>query len=517
MTSTLRRTWPWWLVGLLLLARVTLSAHQVERPGLQYDELLFVNAATERQHGLFMFKELAGVPVMVFPYIGALKSWLLAPVFSLFHVRPTTIRMPPVLIATAGMGALVAGVRSLLGWRVAALVLAATILQASVFWLTRDDVGPSAIEFACKCAAIGCAARLALTGRSRWIFALVAVLALGTFNKLNFIWTVNGFVLAGAVAVVWHRRALFDRHRRQLVHAGGALAVLYAAFGWYYLHYDIGSYDKVAHTGSLLSYTWPRFERGTNAALSGSAFHELAIGPAQPQTAVTLAFLALAVAGAALALLRPATRNWFVACSAVVALAVAVQTLITPTATAPWHYVGILPFATIAAAYGVEAGAATLLRGDGHAVTVAVAVAAALALVHDGAQYRRDARALSHAQTTTLWTTEIYPLAGWANRQPGTIVTGDWGMYNQIWALEPGVRHRLLDVAFAARAGDTTTIRNALSAAPRPVNVLVHGPSNEAFPGSRAAVLRALGPRPHLATAFSAPRGGTMYEVYGYR
>ena len=55
-------------------------------PGLQYDELLFVNAAlgdTHPYHG-FIYNEALGIPTMLMAYIGALKAWLYAPIFSIF-------------------------------------------------------------------------------------------------------------------------------------------------------------------------------------------------------------------------------------------------------------------------------------------------------------------------------------------------------------------------------------------------------------------------------------------------
>jgi hypothetical protein len=51
-------------------------------PGLQYDELLFVNAAlgnTHPYHG-FIYAESFGIPTMLMPYTGALKAWIYTPI-----------------------------------------------------------------------------------------------------------------------------------------------------------------------------------------------------------------------------------------------------------------------------------------------------------------------------------------------------------------------------------------------------------------------------------------------------
>ncbi|MCW3015133.1 MAG: hypothetical protein JWO02_2225, partial [Solirubrobacterales bacterium] len=398
----------WLLIGLALVLRTVLAYRHIERPGLQYDETLFVNAATDRQPGLFIFKEMAGVPMMVFPYIGALKSWLLAPAFSLFDVRPSTIRLPPIALTSAAIGVLVLSVRSLVDRRTALLVVAALVLDSSVFWLTRDDVGPTAIEFACKCGALACVARIVATRRMRWSFALVAILTLGTFNKLNFIWTVNGIAAASAVLVLAQGRSILRGPWRRPVLAWAAgMTALYGVFGWYYLHFDIGSYNKVVHDGSVLSYTWPQFVRGTNAALSGTAFHELAIGPMAPHTAVTLVLLVLFAAGTVLSLLRP-TRCWPVAALSLATLLVAAQTLVIASATAPWHYAGPLPYGTIVAAYGVTAGL-RLIAGARTRVVRTGLVAAALAVIAvNGALYQRYQHDLDKGRQTTIWTPLVY-------------------------------------------------------------------------------------------------------------
>src|SRR6185436_13564341 len=66
--------------ALAFLCWCTLSA--IERPGVEYDEVLFVNAALGGHwaNGGFVARRLFGVPTMVMPYSGALKSWLYAPI-----------------------------------------------------------------------------------------------------------------------------------------------------------------------------------------------------------------------------------------------------------------------------------------------------------------------------------------------------------------------------------------------------------------------------------------------------
>ncbi len=453
---------------------------------------------------------------MVFPYIGALKSLLYTPVFALLDVRPATLRLPAIGLTTVALGVLFAAVRSLVDRRTALLVMAALVLDASVFWLTRDDVGPSAVEFACKCAAVACLAGIVRSRRISWTLALVLVLALGTFNKLNFIWTVNGFAAASAIALLAQRRSLLKGPWRGPAIAWvSGMAGLYAVFGWYYLHYDIGSYNKVDHPGSLLSFTWPQFTRGTNAALSGTAFHELAIGPIAPHTPVTLVLIALFAAGATFSLVR-LTRCWPVAALALVTLLVAAQNLVVASATAPWHYISPLPYGTVVAAYGVT-GALRLLGQDRTGAIRAALVAAALAiLLVNASLFRTYDRGLAAGRQTTIWTPVIYALNEDLRGRPGTVVTADWGAFNQLWALSPQLRPRMREDAFTVRGGGAPGLAAEFDAAAKPVHVVLHGDGRDVFPGARRAVLEALGPRLRLERALYAADGTVMFEIYRY-
>jgi 4-amino-4-deoxy-L-arabinose transferase-like glycosyltransferase len=260
----------WAAIGLLLILRIALSDHMIQDPGIQMDEGLFVNAATLRLPGIWITHSFDGIPLMVFPYIGALKSWLYDPVFAILGNSPTTIRMPVVFITSAGLVLLYPAVRDLVNGPVALLVFVVLCFDNSLFWLTRDDVGPSAITFFLECAAIFCAARWMRAPRARWIGLLDVVLALGVFNKLNFIWIVNAAVVISAVVIARHRRAL-RRHLRELVVWCAGLAALYACFAAYYIT-NRASFGPGGVGLGAISHTWPQFQLGTRAILSGTWF-----------------------------------------------------------------------------------------------------------------------------------------------------------------------------------------------------------------------------------------------------
>src|SRR5256886_15481011 len=78
---------------------IFLAAYRIELPGLYMNELDFVNAAQGAPDNTMIYMRLGPVPLLVFPYIGALKAWIYTPIFRLFGVSALTIRLPVILIA----------------------------------------------------------------------------------------------------------------------------------------------------------------------------------------------------------------------------------------------------------------------------------------------------------------------------------------------------------------------------------------------------------------------------------
>jgi len=78
---------------------VLVASHRIALPGLYMDEVDFVNAARGGPDNSMIYMRLGSVPLLIMPYLGALKAWLYAPIFWLFGVSALTIRLPAILIA----------------------------------------------------------------------------------------------------------------------------------------------------------------------------------------------------------------------------------------------------------------------------------------------------------------------------------------------------------------------------------------------------------------------------------
>ena len=506
----------WWLAfGGLLAARVVLSAVSISRPGLNFDETLFVNAATLRIPGLWIFHSIGGIPVMVYPYIGALKSWLYDPIFAVFGTSPATIRLPVVLIASAGLVLVYLAVRDLVNRPVAMLAFAALCFDQSLFWLTRDDIGPSAIMLFLKCAALWCAAGFARHGTRRWVWMLLAALAVGVFYELSFIWVVNAAAACSVVLMIRHRNAL-RAHVKTVATWFGGLAVIYAAFAAYYL----GDHpDRIYHyRGGAVGQSFVAFEHGFREAVSGTGFYDWVLGPLQPRDVVVVLVLALFVVGSLAGVAGRRSRNIAIGLLALTTLLMAFQVLLTPEAIKPSHYIAIYPFVTIVAAYGVYAIASSLLRRS-PAVYAAMACALALMLAYDGALLGKYLNGISSKDPKPYeWSPAIYRLSDVLERMPGRVYTADWGIMNPLFALHPS--RRFVDLSFSlfeSSRASATALGRRLERVPGPKLFVTHPTSGLAFPGVNANLFAALGRHLHLTLTVTGYHHQRVYLVYRYR
>src|SRR5206468_11289936 len=84
---------------------------------------------------------LGPVPLLVFPFIGALKAWIYTPIFRLFGVSALTIRLPVILIAAVTLLIFYYAMRAKLA---AIFVWIMTVDPANLF-PSRLDWGPTVL------------------------------------------------------------------------------------------------------------------------------------------------------------------------------------------------------------------------------------------------------------------------------------------------------------------------------------------------------------------------------------
>lgn len=498
---------PVWLGILVLLAgRVALSLHDIRLPGLQQDETLFVNAATLRLPGIGIVHQIGGIPMMIFHYTGALKSWIYDPIFAVAGTSPTAIRLPAVIIVCVGLALVYPAVRTLVNRPVAILSFAVLCFDNSVFWLTRDDVGPSTLEFFLKCGALFCVARFATNRRLRWVVLLLVVLALGVFNKLNFIWVVNASLAVSIVLAFKERRSL-RVHRRLMTVWGAGLALIYIGWAWYSI---------ANHIRSGLLQPWHTFATGMRGTLAGTWFYNYALAPWKAPGAAVALILVLFLAGVIASVARR-TRSLAVAMMALTTLILALEILATKAAMAGWHYVSIYPFVSVVAAYGVYGLAVTLVHGR-RTLAIVLASAGVLVVTYDGVVLAKYFRVLHKEPTFVIWTPSIYALSQDLQHSHARVFTADWGIFEPLYALHPGRRLTQLEYKLEQpTAAQLAVVRRRVSSTSGPKLIITHPADDLVFKTANRNLFRALGPRLHLVRTIPGADRAPVYDLYAYR
>jgi 4-amino-4-deoxy-L-arabinose transferase-like glycosyltransferase len=124
---------------------IILAAYRIQLPGLYYDEVNFVNAAQGAPDNTFIYAKLGPIPLLIMPYLGALKAWIYAPIFYLFKVSPLTIRLPVILLAAVTLLILYRAVRHTIGALWDAIVVSIMAVDPANLFLSRLDWGPTVL------------------------------------------------------------------------------------------------------------------------------------------------------------------------------------------------------------------------------------------------------------------------------------------------------------------------------------------------------------------------------------
>ena len=398
----LARPRPTWLVAVFVL----LSSIFLRWPAANYDELLYTNAALGSVDDSFVSARLLGKPVLLLPYIGALKAWIFRPIYAVFGFSIELTRLVTIGMAALAIWLIVRAVsarHNVAGWCVAGLL----VTSPSLMELTRVDVGPNVIEF------LLLALLLALLLRSEQRFggrdcALVSlVFVVGTFNKLNFLWWVVTFVVIVAIA----RRLPAVRSRGMaLLVLSFAACVGYVRFISQHFHLGEGFGPKTLFRNhAVLSLV--------HSVADGSWFRWLAYRNGRPPTSVMLAILWAATLVVCVGtVIARKQKNAFALVAGIAAAFAMISSVLE--AQRGWHVLMLLPLCAVLVA--------TVVMGesDGFSMTriLCGAVIAAQLLT---------SLWVVHARTdsgTVAYTHAIYQLADVTKPALGLVYLTDWGM-----------------------------------------------------------------------------------------
>lgn len=224
--SVILGVWLALTVALLWLGGVTATSL-----GYNYDEGIFAGMAkdftTGNVHGYHMpgygTVKLgnAPFPLWIQPYLGAVKSWQLIPLFTFFEPSVFIARLSNLAWTLVGLLFFMLWVRKLFGLTEAIAGGLLLALDPSFFFLGLLDWGSFVPSFVCRCAGFFFALLAWRNQKPRYFFFAGAAFGLGVFNKVDFVAVLFGVTLA--VACAYAKPILnFIRTKPKLV----ALAVL---------------------------------------------------------------------------------------------------------------------------------------------------------------------------------------------------------------------------------------------------------------------------------------------------
>ena len=221
------------LLSLSLLFFLVAATYKIHLPGLQMDETLFINSALGAVNNDFIYKKLFGIPLMLMPYIGALKSYIYYPIFQIFEVSPATIRFPVIIISLLTLVVSFYLGSLLLGRWWAALLVILMATDPAFIYTTKLDWGPVVLMNFFKLTSLFFIfnildRKISCKKVSLFSWLLACSLLLGLFDKLNFIWFIIAAILA--TITIYHEKLIqiFLLCRKQLALSGALFISLFS-------------------------------------------------------------------------------------------------------------------------------------------------------------------------------------------------------------------------------------------------------------------------------------------------
>lgn len=478
---------------------------------------------------------------MLMTYLGALKSWIYAPLFRLWPPSVLSLRIPMVLLAALTVWLFYLLLRRVSHERAAVIGCVLLATDSSYLLTSVFDWGPVVLQHLCLVAGVLLLAAFAAKQSHRALFGACLLFGIGAWDKALFFWLLGG--LGVALLAVYPREIL-----RLCTFRRAALALCAFLIGALPLVvYNLNRDHRLATFHSNASFTAD--ELGSKAHLArlsieGTALfgwmvrenHEVE-NPRAPATALERASTWLSEStghqrrgllgwaflfSLPLGLLMAFRHGWKgevrVMAAALVFIAVAwLQMALTKNAGGAVHHAVLLwpaPHLVIALALG---GIGRLPRGAVPAAAATALLAASSLLVTNQyyAQIARNGGALN-------WTDAVHPLADLARRTPArSIYVTDWGIFDTLRLLGRGSMPLIVATHPIAKPElDDADRRDVAAWFETPGHLFIgHTDNNEFFSGCRKNLLHTAalaGFRRELLATVPDRNGKPVFEVFRF-
>lgn len=420
-------------------------------PGLQYDEALFQHGAVHMLacsggpppfvHDAGSWVPFAGRywPLMVLPYAGAVKHYVLLAPFAVFGTEPAAARMTAALLGALGIWGIGRLLREQVSGSAAAFTSMTLAVHPSYLVQTVFDNGAIASWMAAL-GLLAVALNEWLRERSRRAaFWLGLTLGLGVWVRLNFVWFLAAAAAAGLL--------LFGKRAWELARQGAPLisgvllgatpALLYQVLS----HGAAWQFVRAAQSSeSWTVLLWRRLGLLVETLISDREYRVLWQGPYSVRAYRALMsgppnlpgwqvwFCVIVLSAAMILAWRHKEALWLRA-SVLTFLLFAAIMLVTPLGIAQHHLVALVPIAAVAVVLALQ--------------TVPVRAACAVGLLYLGTALYWDLAAIQGIHKTGgvgMWSDAIFTVHKFLeSRYPGReIQILDWGLQNNLYVLSQG-------------------------------------------------------------------------------
>ena len=447
-----------------------LGWQNLSSPGLFYDEAIYgglpkdflTGNAGPHMPGVSTTEIFGGpFPIFVQPYLGALKCWLLIPIFKIFGSTLAVLRAANLFFSATALLIFMLWTRRLLGLVEALLAGLLLALDPAFFFLGVLDWGSLLPSLLCRFAGFFLVLLAWRRQQACWALAAGVVLGLGFFNKIDFGVLLAGTALAAACVYSKSFIALFRSRPRIilsamlgfLIGAGPVLAIfrviLHTVFSKNAPH-NPGELVEKLHTLRAM-YDGSYFYRLMDV---GGVFDKMYQAPSPVWTpfgiVVVIAALVLLADVIFSAKENPARRTkiFLLLSAAFVTLGV----LILPGAVRIHHTTLVYPFPHLLIA---AAGAALWQHPWKMFVRrrIACGLLAAWLLLLVASQFSAIARTQRLIRETGgrgWWSNALVEFSNEAKKRPGLVVSSlDWGFNEQLEFLADGPRLDFFEVPVA--------------------------------------------------------------------
>ncbi len=457
------------------------------------------------------------LPVMLMPYIGAVKAYLYYPIFKFWGSGVAAVRLPVILLGLVTLIFTNALFRQTLGPCTALVGVVLLASDPTFIFMQKTDWGPIALMMALKVSSLYFVFRWMNQGDALWLGVACFLMGIGVFDKIIFVW----YVAALAAALPLCFWSSFKE--RLTVKSGGLVLISFLAGGFPFIVFAIKTQGGSLTNPNLFHLSWlqdfmlrwnvligtlngtavynffnnellqnlaPLLKRENGAGLGSTL---AAIGGTIAHNG-TFQFAGLILSIIVIAVLLEEGRLQFR--SSVLFYLVLLASMIgmifmTPGATGIQHFVSVYPFShlVIASALCQSEGLDKVpLRRWFPSYRL---VGFALGLLFVISQLYADVRYLQSLKRTGgvgIWSDAIYRLAEYTHDHPDKYYAlMDWGFSNQLLVLTQGrVRKEESFVSIKDSPNEEEKIRRMCHLLERSNTLFVfHARKYEIFPDAR--------------------------------